>query len=111
MLQSLGVYETSGSQESDNKESENETDSDSAVFIDSNDTSEVISESGSSEAEIWAKGVGSVLDERGKLLIKKRRAFLQCKSPMTVLFKFAALVIEDGLPLDIMGYQRLQAKE
>lgn len=79
VLQSLGVYETSESQESDNEESESETDSDSAGFVDFNDSSEVTSESGSSEAEIWAKGVGSVLDERGKLLIKKRRAFLRRK--------------------------------
>ena len=40
---------------------------------------EIISDSGFSEAEIWAKGVESVLDQRGKLLIKKKRASIRCK--------------------------------
>ena len=33
-----------------------------------------MSDSDSSEAEIWAVGVNSPLDDRGRLLIQKRRA-------------------------------------
>jgi hypothetical protein len=40
----------------------------------SDNSSEITSESESSEAEISALGVTSVLDERGKILIRKRRA-------------------------------------
>ena len=48
---------------------------------DSDDASvEITSDSGSSEAEIWARGVQSPMDERGKLLIKKRRASIRLKS-------------------------------
>ena len=41
---------------------------------------QITSDSGSSEAEIWARGVQSPMDERGKLLIKKRRASIRLKS-------------------------------
>ena len=41
---------------------------------------EVRSDSESSEAEIWAMGVESPIDERGKLLIKKRRAAIRRNS-------------------------------
>ena len=41
---------------------------------------EVRSDSESSEAGIWAMGVESPMDERGKLLIKKRRAAIQRNS-------------------------------
>lgn len=41
---------------------------------------EVRSDSESSEAGIWAMGVESPMDERGKLLIKKRRAAIRRNS-------------------------------
>ena len=84
LLQSLGVYETSG--ESDETDSASETDTDNTEeqnFEDGSEqglsSDEIISDSGSSEAEIWAKGVESVLDQRGKLLIKKKRASIRRK--------------------------------
>ena len=41
---------------------------------------EIKSDSDSSEAEIWAMGVNSPLDDRGRLLIKKRRAAIKRNS-------------------------------
>ena len=41
---------------------------------------EIMSDSDSSEAEIWAMGVSSPLDDRGRLLIKTRRAAIKRNS-------------------------------
>ena len=56
------------------RQKEEQIDSDEARNIDT-DTSE----SASSEAEIWAKGIQSPMDEQGKLLILKRRASIRRK--------------------------------
>ena len=48
-----------------------------------------MSDSDSSEAEIWAMGVNSPLDDRGRLLIKKRRAAIKNNSVRQVKKRLA----------------------
>ena len=55
----------------------------------SDSSSEITSESESSEAEIWALGVTSALDERGKILIRKRRAAMRRKTARTIKKRLA----------------------
>ena len=50
---------------------------------------DVTSDSDSSEAEIWAMGVKSAFDERGKLLIKNRRATMRRKTLRTIKKRLA----------------------
>ena len=85
VLESLGLFEPSESDEStDEENSVSETDTECSVnesedSMDGFSSDEITSDSGSSETEIWARGVTSVLDKRGKLLIKKKRAAIRRK--------------------------------
>ena len=85
VLESLGLFEPSESDEStDEENSASETDTECSVnesedSMDGFSSDEITSDSGSSEAEIWARGVTSVLDKQGKLLIKKKRAAIRRK--------------------------------